>query len=196
MNKLKEIFNAVMATFIRIGFIFVILSITVDSMTRIYFSYMPLDTWIDFQSVTVTNDRDQPVVVVTRKAVSRSISVFHRTLLIRYPEERRGCTNSTVTILDDPTITSVVVPLDRILSDNCAKILGDKPTNAMLQVSYIFEFPYGVKRATTRYSNQFSIYYDGKGYHVAKPLSDDELSKIERGPDDPAAPDAQPTDPD
>lgn len=178
LSYIRDVFNTVMATLIRIGFIFILLSITVDSMTRIYFSYMPLDTWIDFQDVTVTNDRDQPVVVVTRKAVSRSISVFHRTLLIRYPEERRGCTNSTVTLLDDPTITSVVVPLDRILSDNCGAILGDKPTNAVLQVSYIFEFPYGVKRATTRYSNQFSISHDEKGYHVAKPLSQDELVKL------------------
>lgn len=162
-------------TFVRVALIFMVLSIGLDSLTRIYYSYMPITTWMKFESVEVVQ-RDEPYVILTRYPVGSSISLFHRTLLIRYPDERRGCGASTTAVLDDTSVAQVVVPLDHMLSAACPDVIGTMKTNAVLQVSYIFDFPYGVKRSIIKSSSKFSISYDGTNYHVGPPLTDAQLA--------------------
>jgi hypothetical protein len=171
-GMIKEAFAAI----VRVVLIFLVLTIAVDASTRMYYSYMPINRWMDFTGIKIIQEGEEPYVVITRRSVSPTVSMFHRTLLIKWPEDRRGCTMSTTVVADDPDTTTVTVPLDRMLSVNCPDVLGKGKTNAILQVSYLFDFPYGVKRMVVRYSDKFSIWYDGTNYHVGTPLSNDELA--------------------
>ncbi len=168
VKMLKTIFNDIFTATMRVIVIFLILSIGFDAMTRIYYSYMPVEEWMDFKSVLVEERNDEAIAIIKRRPHQKTIAVFHRTLLIRYPDERRGCTNSTVTIIDDPAIDTIIVPIWRMLDDSCPAVMGGKPIEGVLQVSYIFEFPYGVKRTATRYSNPFWLSYD-RGRYIVQP---------------------------
>lgn len=168
-KTLEKAVQNLFAAVTRVVLIFLLLSIGFDSMTRIYYSYMPVETWMDFQSVTVQQSAGEAVAILRRNPKGQTLSVFHRTLLIRYPEERRGCTNSTVTIIEDPTVPVVVVPLERLLSATCPDLIGPNQVDAVLQISYIFEFPYGVKRLAVRLSNRFSLQYQNGKYVVGQP---------------------------
>jgi hypothetical protein len=164
-NKIKDTFTAIA----RILFLFLILCIGLDSMTRLYYSYAPISIWMNFRKIEVKMINGEAVAIITRQVKTQSISVFHRTLLIRYPEERTGCTTSQVTIVDDPRESSIVVPLESMLSINCPDVLKGKTVDAVLQATYVFDFPYGVKRLTVRYSDRFSLSHDGH-YKVGSPL--------------------------
>jgi len=155
------------ASLARIVLIFLLLSIGLDSLTRMYYSYMPVDHWMDFRSVNVGQVEGEAMAIIDRKPYSPAVSIFHRTLLIRYPQERRGCTNTTITIVEDNGVDKIMVPLSRMLASSCPDVLTGK-VDAVLQVSYIFEFPYGVKRFAVRYSNRFSLSWDGR-YIVGPP---------------------------
>lgn len=168
VQQTKTLSRQFTATILRVLFIFLVLCIGVDSITRLMYSYMPLSTWMDFQSVKVEMVNGEAMAVITRKPNRLAISTFHRTLLVRYPDERRLCTATTVTITQDPEVTIIMVPMRRMLADNCAVSIGTDPVDAVLQVSYIFDFPYGVKRLATRYSNRFSLTYNGE-YKVGPP---------------------------
>lgn len=171
-NALREFTSAV----IRVVMIFLVLSIGLDSMTRIYYSYMPISTWMKFAGVDVVQHQDEPYVIINRQSMSPTVSTFHRTLLILWPDNRRTCTVSTTVVTDDTDTTTVSSPLDRMLSANCPDAVGKGSTNAILQVSYLFDFPYGVKRMVVRYSPKFSLSYDGTNYKVGPPLSDTALA--------------------
>lgn len=149
----------------RILFIFLSLTIATDCIIRLYYSYMPIETWMEFKDVRVEDHDGEAVAVITRTATRKSVSLFHRTLIIKYPEEKRDCTYAAVAVIDDLTTDTVTVPLARMLSPSCPDTIGIKPVNAVLQVSYVFDFPYGVKRFAVRYSNQFTMVYD-KGYKL------------------------------
>lgn len=168
VQKTKTLLRQFTATIFRVLFIFLVLCISVDSITRLTYSYMPITFWMDFQSVHAEMLNGEAVVKITRKPNRLAISTFHRTLLVRYPDERRLCTASTITITEDPSVQTIIIPMRRMLSDNCAISLGVFPVDAILQVSYIFDFPFGVKRLAVRYSNRFSLGYDGE-YKIGPP---------------------------
>lgn len=172
VHKTKTLFRQFTALVFRVLFIFLVLCISVDSITRLTYSYMPISAWMDFQNVEVKMVNGEAVVLVTRKPNRLSISTFHRTLLVRYPDERRICTTSTITITEDPSVQTIIIPMRRMLSENCAISLGVAPVDAILQVSYIFDFPFGVKRLAVRYSNRFSLTYNGE-YQVGPPRTSD-----------------------
>lgn len=176
LGSAKGMVKEIVAAAVRVALIFLVLTIGVDATTRMYYSYMPITTWLDFTGIKIVQEDGEPYVVITRRAVNPTVSVFHRTLLIRWPEDRRGCTMTTTVVADDPDTTTVSAPLDRMLSPNCPDVLGKGPTNAVLQVSYLFDFPYGVKRMVVRYSDKFSIRYDGTNYQVGPPLTDAQLA--------------------
>lgn len=162
----------------RVILIFLLLSIGLDAMTRIYYSYMPIETWMDFTSLEVKMLNGEAVGIVGRRPKGQSLSIFHRTLLIRYPDEVRGCTNSTVTIIEDQTAASVVIPISRMLSPTCPEVLHGEKVDAVLQAAYIFEFPYGVKRLAVKLSNRFSIQYIGDRYVIGAPTQTSGIQPI------------------
>lgn len=171
---LKTIGNAahnLLAAILRIMLIFVIMLVGVDSMSRVYYSYMPISTWVNFKSVEVKDVNGEATVFIERIPVGPQVAVFHRTLIIMYPENTKGCTASILTVLDNPSTETLVAPLRRVLSPTCPDFLGSKVINGVLQVSYIFDFPFGVKRTATRYSNRFSLSYAGGSYRLGEALT-------------------------
>lgn len=169
VNWAKRTIRETVTAIARIVIIFLILSIGFDATIRIYYAYMPIETWMSFQSVAVKMQDGEAVAVINRRPRSQQLSTFLRTLLIHAPDEGRGCTDSTVVIVDNPAVGEVVAPLDRLLSDTCPDVLGSKTIDAVLQVSYVFEFPYGTKRLVVRYSNHFTLKYEGGKYIVGSP---------------------------
>lgn len=170
-SVLKKSLRAATATFLRIGVIFAFLTVFADSMTRIYYSYMPMETWIGFQSVTVENRDGEAVAIIKRKVKSPRVATFYRSLVITYPQHTRACTSSLLTVLDDLD-DEIVIPMRRLLSATCPDALQGKKAEGRLQVSYIFDFPYGVKRSAVRYSPEFSIFYSRGTYSVSTKRSD------------------------
>lgn len=162
----KDIFGAMM----RILFIFLILTMGFDSVTRIYYSYMPIERWIDFKSVSVLERHGEPVVVIQRRPHNALTTIFYRSLLIKYPYEKRGCSASALTVLDNPAVEEITIPLKVILSKECKAIIGGMNVNAVLHVSYILEFPYGVRRFSVKNSNMFSIRAVENGYEISAPV--------------------------
>lgn len=169
-KKIANVTHEFTAAVLRILLVFVILLVAIDSMSRVYYSYMPLSTWVDFRSVTVKMFNGEPTVFIERIPVGPQVAVFHRTLIIRYPDNTKGCTASIVTVLDNPSTEVIVAPLSRIISPTCPEFLGNKVIDGVLQVSYMFDFPFGVKRTATRYSNRFSLSYAGGSYRLGEAL--------------------------
>ena len=167
----KSAVTEAMAALARIMLIFAILVLLFDSMTRLFYSYMPIETWIDFRRVEVKNIEGEAYVVIERVPVGRQIAMFHRSLVIRYPENERGCTASLMVVLDNPNDATLIVPMKRVVSENCPDVLAGRRVEGQLQVSYIFEFPYGVKRTATRYSDAFSLQYERGRYVSGPPIS-------------------------
>jgi len=161
------------AASMRILVIFTFMLLTFDSMSRVYYTYMPISTWIDFRKVSVENRHGEAYVILERTPVGRQIAMFHRSLVIRYPESERGCTASLLTVLDNPSADTLLIPMKRIVAQNCPDVLAGRRVDGALQVSYIFEFPYGVKRTATRYSATFSLEYKNGRYLSGNPLSRD-----------------------
>lgn len=159
----REFVGAVM----RIGLIFLALTVFVDAVTRIYYSYMPVSHWIDLRSVEVREVNGEAMVRIERETSGPLVSVFHRTLFILYPEVTKGCTASLVAVLGSNEEPVINLPLERVLSPTCPDVLRGQEVQGKLQVSYIFDFPYGVKRTATMYSNHFSLRYSGGSYRVA-----------------------------
>ena len=176
-SNVLDVLNAAVKDFVaaslRITIIFTFMLLTFDSLSRVYYTYMPISTWINFRDVSIENRRGEAYVVLERTPVGRQIAMFHRSLVIRYPEPEHGCTASLLTVLDNPSADTLVIPMKRIVSPTCPDVLNGRRVDGMLQVSYIFEFPYGVKRTATRYSKSFSLEYRNGRYVAGKPLSRD-----------------------
>lgn len=171
MRGVKSAMDEITSAFLRVMVIFVFLLVGFDSITRLYYSYMPVGTWIRFNELIVKNDENGvPTVYVDRETVERTITVFHRTLFILYQENSRACTASVVAVLDNPNQSAISLPLERAVSETCPDILKDRTIDAVLQISYLMDFPFGVKRQAVRYSNRFSLTHDGKGYRIGPPL--------------------------
>lgn len=159
------------AALLRVVFIFVFLMVSFDSMTRLYYSYMPISTWIKFNDLTVKNDENGiPTIYVERETVGKVVTVFHRTLFVLYPENTRACTASVIAVIDNPEDRVISLPLERAVSESCPQIMKDRTIDAVLQVSYLFDFPFGVKRHAVRYSNRFSVTHDGERYRIGSPI--------------------------
>lgn len=168
LHTLRTVTRNLTATTLRVALIFVILLIAFDSLSRLYYSYMPISTWINFKSVSVTTIDGDPTVIIDRVPVGPQIAVFHRALYITYPSPAKGCTASVMTVMDNPTTDQIVVPLSSILSDTCPTFLGDRKIDGNLQVAYIFDFPFGVKRMSVRHSAPFSLSYAGGKYRLGE----------------------------
>ncbi len=173
----KTLARDFIAAVVRVVLLFLVLSIALDSMTRVYYSYMPITTWMNFESVRVEQRSTEPYVIIKRQPKGSLVAIAHRTLLVSYPEQLRGCSIATQAVLDDTGDDTVVVQLDHLLNTACPDVLGPLKTNATLQVSYIFDFPYGVKRSIVRQSNRFSIWHDGTNYHIGPPLTRNEMAR-------------------
>lgn len=170
LERVKTAVREMTAAFARIMVIFAVLVLFFDSMTRLFYSYMPIETWIDFRRVEVVNVRGEAYVVLERVPVGRQIAMFHRSLIIRYPENERGCTASLMVVLDNPSDATITVPLKRLVAPTCPDVLAGRRIEGQLQVSYIFEFPFGVKRTATRYSTSFSLQFEDGKFVSGPPL--------------------------
>jgi len=155
---------------LRIALIFLVLTLFADSTSRLYYLYSPITNWIDFSSVSVEMHNGQATAVITRTAHQRLVSLFHRTIMISYPENRRICTASSVTVMDTPEEDVIYVPLKKLLKEDCEQALKDGPVEGILQVSYIFNFPYNVIRAAVQHSNPFLIGFKNGDYEVMSPM--------------------------
>lgn len=171
MPYIKTLIRDFGTTFLRVAVIFALLITFCDSLTRVYYSYMPISTWITFKSVTVENRGGEAFAVIERKVRGPQIATNHRSLIIRYPESERACTTSTLTVLDNMSDPVIIVPLKRLLSENCPDVIDGRRIEGTLQVSYIFDFPFGVKRSAVRYSNEFGLQYTNGTYVSSPPLA-------------------------
>ena len=169
-NPLARASIAFLAAVLRVAVIFIFLLVGFDSISRLYYSYMPISTWIKFNDLTVRNNEEGvPTIYLERETLGRIVTVFHRTLFILYPENSRACTASVVAVIDSGD-KMVSLPLERAVSESCPQVLKDRTIDAVLQVSYLFDFPFGVKRHAVRYSNRFSVTYDGEKYRIGSPI--------------------------
>lgn len=158
----RDLFGAVL----RIGLIFLAMTVLFDAVTRVYYSYMPVSHWIDLRSVQVKEVNGEAVAIIERETTGPMVSVFHRTLFVLYPEITKGCTASLVAVLSGDEDNVITIPLNRVLSDSCPDLLAGRRVEGKLQVSYIFDFPYGVKRTATMFSNLFSLEFKDGVYRV------------------------------
>lgn len=166
MRKVNNLIQDAVASFLRVSLIFAFLMVMTDSLTRVYYSYMPIDTWVRFQSITVENRDGEAYAIIRRNVRSPQVATFYRSLIITYPEPTRACTNSLITIIDGPEV-EVAIPMRRLLSATCPDVLQGRKVEGRLQVSYIFDFPYGVKRSVVRYSPTFAMIYSKGVYSVS-----------------------------
>lgn len=171
IGSLKRAVDEMIAAFLRILVIFIFLLVGLDSLSRLYYSYMPVSTWIRFNDLVVRNDENGvPTVYIDRETVENTVTVFHRTLFILYPGNSRACTASVVAVLDNPNKNTISLPLERAVSEVCPSVLKDRTIDAVLQVSYLMDFPFGVKRKAVRYSNRFSLTHVSGEYRIGPPL--------------------------
>jgi hypothetical protein len=184
IRKTKGLLVSGYFTALRIALIFLFLTVFVDSTSRLYYIYSPIDNWIKFQSVSVEMRDGEAVVAIRRTNEQRVVTLFHRVLLISYPEARRTCAASEIAVIDDPEVDVVYIPMRSMLNSDCPVILEDGALEGELQVSYIFSFPYGVVRAAVERSNPFTIEYTNGRYVVSQPQHP---ASISQSPDQPSA---------
>lgn len=157
MNTAIHNVKTITATVIRVAMIFLFLVIASDSLTRMYYSYMPITTWINFVSVEVVQEGDGPVVKIERYPEGEQFATFQRVLSIYLPVRERACGSSIQGVVNETESGYIQVPLSYALSAGCAERLEGRNIEARLQVSYVFEFPFGIRRIATRYSNPFRM---------------------------------------
>lgn len=176
ISKIADAVYDMVAAFTRVLLVFMLLIIGTDAGTRMYYSYMPISQWLDFTGVRVYQEGDEAMIEYARNAKSRQVATYHRSLITFFPTERLTCTKSSVAIMETQLQDKLNFPLSTALSENCPELLDGAKVEGVLRVSYIFDFPYGVKRFAIRYSNPFGLQFiNGKA--VISEATNKELRK-------------------
>lgn len=145
------------ATVIRVFLIFIFLMLATDSLTRLYYTYMPISTWIDFRGLEVKQNGDEATVFIERYPKEDRMVVVRRVLSVLAPSRGRACGTTIQGVINVAESGIAQVPLSSVLSDDCSERLRGTNVDARLQISYVFEFPFGIQRLVTQWSNPFLL---------------------------------------
>jgi hypothetical protein len=162
--------KSVGAAILRVALIFFFLLMATDSATRVYYSYMPITTWVDFRSVEVTQDGVTAVVRLERYPKEERMIMARRVLSLIAPIREKACGITTQGVLSEGEAGVVQVPLGYLMAPGCIERLKGRSIQARLLVTYIYEFPFGVQRSVTRASNQFLLTQENDEFKVLSPL--------------------------
>ena len=160
------------AAFVRVALIFTFLVIATDSMSRLYYTYMPISTWMDFRSVEVLQEGDRAVVRIERYPKEDRMVLVRRVLSILAPVKEKACGSTVQGVVNESEGGFVQTPLSSDVEGDCSSLFQGRAVDTRLQISYVFEFPFGIQRIVTRWSYPFRL-TQPNGHFSVSPLPED-----------------------